>query len=120
MSSHAEGHEHHVTSGITLLAVFIALVGLTLLTSILGQPWVQLGRADIWVTLGIATLKAALVALFFMHLLHDKAFNGVVLLGTLLFTTLFICITLMDSGQYQERIEAYTADQQEIQQQLAE
>ncbi|MEM1304313.1 MAG: cytochrome C oxidase subunit IV family protein [Planctomycetota bacterium] len=116
----SKDHAHHITSPMTLIATFTALVALTLLTSVLGQPEINLGRADIWVTLGIATLKAGLVALFFMHLLHDKAFNGLILMSTMLFVTLFVCITLMDSRQYKDRVESYTQDQQEIQQQLAE
>ena len=108
MSASPHAHEHHPASAIGLLATFIALVLLTLLTSFLGQPWIDLGRADIFVTLGIATLKAALVALFFMHLLHDKAFNGIILISTLLFTALFVCFTLMDTRQYENRIDAET------------
>lgn len=118
MSSH--DHAHHISSPLTLIATFTALVALTLLTSVLGQPEIDLGRADIWVTLGIATVKAALVAVFFMHLRHDKAFNAVILMGTLLFMTLFVCITLMDSRQYQDRVKSYAQDQQEREQQLAQ
>lgn len=103
MSDHT--HEHHVTSVSTLIATFVALVALTILTSVMA--YVDLGRADIWVVLVIATTKAALVATIFMHLLHDKAFNGVILLGTLVFVSLFVGFTLMDSTQYAPDIEAY-------------
>lgn len=108
MSDHShDAHEHHVTSVATLVATFVALVALTILTS--AMAYVNLGRADIWVTLGIATVKAVLVATIFMHLLHDKAFNGVILLGTILFGGLFIGFTLMDSRQYSPGVEAYSA-----------
>lgn len=108
MSDHShDAHEHHVTSVATLVATFVALVALTVATSALS--FVNLGRADIWVTLGIATLKAALVATIFMHLIHDKAFNGIILLGTILFGGLFIGFTLMDSRQYSPEVEAYSA-----------
>lgn len=115
MSAHT--HEHYITPAWTLIATFVALVALTLLTSALAQ--VNLGRADIWVTLGIATVKAALVALIFMQLAHDKAFNGVVLLGTLIFMGIFVSITLMDTSQYQDSIEAYTEDELQTKAEMA-
>lgn len=126
MSSHdsAEGHadehhahEHHVTSLAVLFATFAALVALTFLTSALA--YVNLGRIDIWITLGIATVKASLVALIFMHLMHDKAFNGIILVGTLGFATLFVCIALMDTTEYQPQIEAYTTTEKQIQAEMA-
>ena len=116
MSSHDHPHEHHVTSLATLWGTFAALVALTILTSALAT--FNFGRADIWITLGIALVKSTLVALIFMHLVHDKAFNGVILLATLLFVVLFIGFTLMDSGQYQNQIESFNADQRQKQVEL--
>ncbi|QDU91627.1 hypothetical protein Pla175_50570 [Pirellulimonas nuda] len=103
---------HHVTSGAVLIATFIALVALTVLTSVLAQ--VDMGRADIFVTLGIAVVKSAMVALIFMHLLHDKLFNGVILLSAIVFMALFLGIVLMDSGQYEAQIRDYVEDQQAL------
>ncbi|MEN1679752.1 MAG: cytochrome C oxidase subunit IV family protein [Planctomycetota bacterium] len=107
MSAHE--HSHHVTSLATLMATFAALIALTVLTVAMAQ--VPLGRLDIWVTLGIATLKAGLVALIFMHLRNDKAINGLILLFTLGFAALFICFALMDSTNYQDQIREFEADQ---------
>lgn len=110
MSDHPHGaHEHHITSAATLIATFVALVALTILTSVQAE-FFEFGRADIWVTLGIATVKAALVALIFMHLMHDKAFNGIILISTMVFVGLFIGFALMDTGQYAPEIDAHTAD----------
>lgn len=107
MSDHShESHEHHVTSIGTLIATFVALVALTALTS--AMAYVDLGRADIWVVLIIATIKAALVAAIFMHLIHDKAFNGIILISTLGFVALFIGFALMDTQQYAPGVEAYS------------
>lgn len=105
--SHA--HEHHVTSLATLWATFAALVALTLLTSALAT--VNLGKADIWVTLLIAVVKAALVAAIFMHLIHDKAFNGIILVSTLLFVGLFIGFTLADTRETKPQIDAFNDEQ---------
>lgn len=118
--AHAEGHgahEHHVTSLAVLFATFAVLVALTFLTSALA--FVDLGRADIWITLGIATVKATLVALIFMHLMHDKAFNGLILLSTLVFVSIFVGFLLMDTTEYQPQIEAYTTDEIQVQSELA-
>lgn len=124
MSDHShDAHAHHVTSVHTLLATFFALVALTVLTSVLADPsvkeYVNFGRADIWVVLGIATVKAVLVATIFMHLLHDKAFNGIILMGTLLFVGLFVGITLTDTRSYAPGVEAYAEDQLQKQSEMA-
>lgn len=124
MSSHA--HEHHVTSLATLFTTFAALVALTLLTSALALvdlPELEvakrfgiagvLARADIWITLGIATVKATLVALIFMHLRNDKAFNGLILLFTLGFAVLFIGFALMDTTQYEQRVDEFVSDEKQ-------
>ena len=52
----------------------------------------------------IATVKASLVALYFMHLRYDHPFNGLVLVAGLGFLALFIGIVLLDSTQYQPTI----------------
>ncbi len=113
--AHVPDHDaagHHITSGPVLIATFVALVALTVLTSVLAQ--VDMGRADIFVTLGIAVVKSAMVALIFMHLLHDKLFNGVILLSALVFMSLFLAIVLMDSAQYEAQIRDFVEDQQAL------
>lgn len=115
MSDHShDAGGHHITSPQTLIATFLALVALTVLTSVLADPNVSevinFGRGEIWVVLAIATVKAALVATIFMHLLHDKAFNGIILMGTMLFVCLFIGFTLMDTKSYAPGVEAYSQD----------
>jgi cytochrome c oxidase subunit 4 len=58
---------------------------------------VDLGNMNLYLALAIATVKAALVVLFFMHLLWDRPFNSMIFIGCLLFVSLFIGITLTDS-----------------------
>jgi len=88
-----------------LLATFGALVMFTIVTVVVAKM-LPLGRFEVWVSLGIATVKAVLVMLFFMHMLHDKGFNILVFLSSFLFAALFIGITLSDSEQYQSTIRA--------------
>ncbi|MEM6328686.1 MAG: cytochrome C oxidase subunit IV family protein [Planctomycetota bacterium] len=121
----SESH-HHVTSLPTLFTTFAALVALTFLTSALAVVDLSelelatqfgisgvLARGEIWITLGIATVKAALVALIFMHLRNDKALHGIILLITLAFAVLFIGFALMDTSQYEPQIEQFISDQEQ-------
>jgi cytochrome c oxidase subunit 4 len=105
LNGHVPADPHdapHVVSAGVLLAVFAALMVLTFLT--VAATWVNLGALNLPIAMGIATVKASLVALYFMHLRYDKPFHGVLLLAALVFVTIFISITLMDSMQYQQDI----------------
>ena len=92
--THSDEHLAHVMSPRTLVSVFTALVGLTLLTVAAAQ--ISFGAWEVWVSLGIASVKAALVAIYFMHLRHDRPFNVIVFFSSLLFVALFLALTLMD------------------------
>lgn len=105
--SHGHGHgDHHGFSHPMpiwmLLSVFFALLVLTGLT--VYQSTFDLGNAEIWMSLTIATVKAGLVILFFMHLLWDKPLNAIVILGSLIFVALFLGFTLMDAEAYRENL----------------
>ena len=92
--THSDEHLAHVMSPRMLVSVFAALVGLTLLTVAAAQ--ISFGAWEVWVSLGIASVKATLVAAYFMHLRYDKSFNGLVFISSLLFVALFLALTLMD------------------------
>ncbi len=97
------GVDHgHVASMTTLLGTFAALLGLTAVT--VGAAYVDMGNFNLPVAMGIATVKAFLVAMLFMHLLHDSGFNRMAFFGSFIFVALFVAITMMDSGQYQPQI----------------
>jgi len=91
--SHTHTHEHHVTGPKTYGAVLLALLVLTVIT--VGASYVDFGSMNTVVAIIIATVKASLVALFFMHLRHDK-FNALIFLGGLLFLAVFVIWTLFD------------------------
>ncbi len=78
-----------------LLAVFGALVFLTIVT--VAQASFDFGSLDVAIVMVIATIKAALVMAFFMHLAFDKPFNIIVFLGSFVFVGLFVIFTLSDS-----------------------
>ena len=79
-------------------------MGLTVLT--VAATWVDLGTANLWIALGIATVKASLVALDFMHLRYDHPFNGFIFVAALAFLTLFLGLVLLDTWAYQPEIES--------------
>jgi cytochrome c oxidase subunit IV len=97
--SHGHGHGHgefsHPAPVWMLLAVFFALLGLTLLT---------FGDLEIVFSLIIATIKAGLVIAFFMHLLWDKPLNAIVILSSLIFVSLFLGFCLMDAQGYRDNL----------------
>ena len=90
------GHEHHVSSMFILVGVFAILLVMTAVT-VLTAKFVDLGETGNFIlAMAIATFKASLVCAFFMHLLHDRKFNTVVLFYCLLTLTLFILFTKID------------------------
>jgi len=89
----------HVASVRLLLIVWAVLIFGTWLT--VSASNIDLGALNIWVGLAIATGKAVLVALYYMHLRWDKPFNAFVFMSAIFFLLLFIGISMMDAGQYQ-------------------
>lgn len=62
-----------------ILLTFLSLLGLTLLTSLVGL--VNLGTMNLVVALCIAALQASLIAFLLMHALHGPALFSIVLAG---------------------------------------
>ena len=102
---HSEGdHGPHVVSWQLLTIIFLSLMVLTILT--VAAINIDLGPLNIFVALGIAFLKAALVVLFFMHIWWDRAFHGLLIIGSFGFAALFIGFTMLDTWQYESNITA--------------
>lgn len=96
---HAQNSVGHVSTPAALTATWAALMILTVLT--VAATWVDLGALNVWIAMAIATIKAALVALFFMHLWYDRPINSLVFVCSLLFVMLFISLAMMDTMHYQ-------------------
>lgn len=104
----------HPVSTKLLFGVFFGLIFLTILTvatSAMAGPMGIPPAFNFPMAMIIATMKAFLVCAFFMHMWWDKGFNIVAFLSSLLFVSLFIGMTLMDTGHYQDTIEAYDIKQ---------
>ncbi len=97
MSDHSTtAHAHHPTTK-TYAAVLAALVVLTVITVLAaGIQWGS-PSINVVVALAIATVKASLVALFFMHLRYDKPMNALILFAGVLFLGVFLGLCLIDT-----------------------
>jgi cytochrome c oxidase subunit 4 len=92
----APGQAAHSHVGRYLL-VWAALMVLTATTWGLSTIHIP-GSAGVAVALGIASLKGALVALFFMHLYDQKGPNRLVFVTSLVFVALLVLLTLLDNS----------------------
>lgn len=97
---HAHGHDHahdHAHGWKGYLYILLALLVLTVIT--VGASRINFGSpaANVVIAMTIATIKASLVALFFMHLKDDKAINGLIFVSTLLFLGVFLGFCLIDA-----------------------
>ena len=74
--------------------VWLGLLALTLIT--VSVSYFNFGIFNIVVAMGIASVKAALVCLFFMHLKYDNRLNQVVFFSSFFFLSLFVGLTASD------------------------
>jgi cytochrome c oxidase subunit IV len=78
----------------TYMATWAGLLGLTLLTSLLG--FIDLGQFSIIVAALIAAMKASLIAAFFMHALYESKLVRVILAGGIIWFLILLTLTLTD------------------------
>src|SRR5690348_9391307 len=78
----------------TYVFTVVALLGLTLLTSLLAL--VDLGQFSFIAGVAIAAVKAALIASFFMHALYETKLVRVVMAGGVIWFLIMISLTLAD------------------------
>ena len=90
---HEKAHAH-ITPWWVYGAVYAALLVLTWTTVAVAQ--VNLGAWNVIVAVGIATAKASLVALFFMHLLYESRLTWGYLGLTLFAIALLLGLSLLD------------------------
>lgn len=94
--AHSQDHQPHVLPLKWYFGVFAALIVFTGIT--VAVSYVDLGEAvNLFIALAVATCKAAMVALVFMHLLWDSKFNAVVFVSSLIFLAIFIAFTMFDT-----------------------
>ena len=86
--------DHHVVPLKTYIIIFSALVFLTLVT--VWTAGMDFGKLNMVVAMFIATLKASLVLLYFMHLKYDGWINRVIFATGFFFLLVFLGLSLMD------------------------
>ena len=92
---HDDGKVHaHVAPALFYWGIFAALIVLTFIT--VAVSYVDFGSANTVIAMLVATIKATLVASFFMHLSHDKPFNSIILVMSFVFLGIFIFLTDQD------------------------
>ncbi len=85
---------YHITPFKTYLNIFLILVGLTVLTVVTAQ--IDFGFLNTPIAFFIATIKAALVVLYFMHIKYDTPMNRAILASGFIFLCILFIIVAID------------------------
>jgi cytochrome c oxidase subunit 4 len=94
---HPHAHaKHHHGSAALYVRTLVALLILTAIT--VGASYIDFGAGNVVIALFIATIKATIVALFFMHLRWDKPVNAVIACAGFLFLGIFLMFDFIDFG----------------------
>ena len=103
MSGHHEhgavGHIVPIRMLVAICAVLLVLTGVTVWVAKFDFEELNLGEMNIIIAMGVATFKALLVCLIFMHLRWERSFIGFFFLSSVLFVGLFILFALMDTHE---------------------
>lgn len=104
-----EGGLGHVSTVPALLKTIGALLCLTVITVLVAQ--LELGQFNVVGALAIASVKATIVMLFFMHLRYDNRFNFLIIASSIAMAAFFIGYVAMDAKIYQNDINQYLTDE---------
>ncbi|MDP3276691.1 MAG: cytochrome C oxidase subunit IV family protein [Deltaproteobacteria bacterium] len=93
--AHDDGKVHaHISSLPFMVAIFGTLIFLTFVT--VKVSYFDFGSANTAIAMLIATLKASLVAVFFMHLKYEKRFYSFIFVMSFVFLGVMFFLTLDD------------------------
>jgi cytochrome c oxidase subunit IV len=93
-------HGEHIVPPSVYVVIILILLFLTGLT--VSAAYVNLGRFNILVALAIATLKATLVVLFFMHAKYSPKRTKLVIIAGIFWLLILLFMTMSD---YASRID---------------
>ena len=97
VAQHAVEAPHaHVLPKSVYFGVLGALIFLTVLTVATAQ--IDLGVFNLPLAMVIALTKGSLVAAIFMHLWWDSKFNLLIFVSSLLFLSIFVVVTMLDTS----------------------
>jgi len=91
-------HPHELHEHVSPISLYNKIIGaLFVLTALTyAVSFASLGPASLMVAMLVATVKAALVVGYFMHLKYDEKYHLFVFLGTVIFVAIFFGFTLFD------------------------
>ena len=84
----------HVSPLKVYIAIFLSLMVLTAIT--VAVAYVNLGQLNKVVAMGIASLKATLVVLYFMHVKYASRMTKLVVVSGLFFLGIMLTLTMAD------------------------
>jgi cytochrome c oxidase subunit IV len=97
--THTAGHDNHDANAPKIYAAVLAvLLMLTFITVAASKIQFGSNMVNVVIALTIATVKASLVALFFMHLIHDRAMNAIILVSSFVFLGIFLGFSYGDQA----------------------
>ena len=86
----------HVSSIKLYVGIFLALMALTAIT--IAVAYVNLGPWNKVVALGIASTKATLVVLYFMHVKYASRMTKLIVVSGFFFLMILLSLTMLDYG----------------------
>jgi cytochrome c oxidase subunit IV len=86
----------HVASVKSYVGIFLALMVLTTITVLVA--YVNLGQFNKVIALGIASIKATLVILYFMHVKYSSRLTKLVVVSGFFFLAILLGLTMTDYG----------------------
>jgi cytochrome c oxidase subunit 4 len=89
----------HIVPPKVYIGIFLSLMVLTAAT--VAAAYVNLGALNIVVALAIATLKATLVVLYFMHARYSPKRTQLVIISAVFWLAIMLALTLSDYGTRQ-------------------
>jgi len=95
MTTNTHAEEHHITSNKTYIIVWAALMVMTATTVYVS--YINFGVLNIVIALVVASIKATMVALYFMHLKFEDSITWVFALFPLSLLALLIAMTMTDT-----------------------
>ena len=94
MSTHTEHADNPKAEVVKYTITLVVLLILTAIT--VGASYINFGSGNVVIALFIATVKGIIVALIFMHLLHDKPVNAVIAVAGFIFLGIFLLFDFLD------------------------
>jgi cytochrome c oxidase subunit IV len=86
----------HIASVKSYVGIFLTLMVLTTITVLVA--YVNLGQLNKVVALGIASIKATLVILYFMHVKYSSRLTKMVVMSGFFFLIILLGLTMVDYG----------------------